>query len=176
MKIKYQPAILVLFIMCFNCFKTSAQAGIYRTVEDYKKGNAEYVGNMVSYCTGDFCNAVTFELNGKEHRYNKSEIWGYRDDSNTNYIFSGKGCLAMILEGKIILYGGSPDPLAKYDTVIKGSWFYFSDGIDGDIKGYKQFPSFIKKTCPLIYDQWNSSDCTLENCMYGYIKAINSGS
>lgn len=133
------PLITIIALTMFDCSsskKTSASSlqgsGIYMTAGDFTSGNLNLKVDCKSekhkIKTHDFSEKPYIDVihEGKEYKYQKSEIYGYRDCEGNDYRFANKAEYKILESKSITLYERTifkPNPSGKGAITVKENYF-----------------------------------------------------
>ncbi len=126
--------ILVLFIS----LSATAQAGVYKTLNDFLNDKITEHGGKVKYNNTLASFTLIFKKKGEKVKYNLNtdEVWGFRNEEGYVYRINGKKHPYMIIEVGAICY------YTNYTTVVRGNRISFeqnnhvpqiSKGLDGEM-------------------------------------------
>ncbi|WP_348620951.1 hypothetical protein [Pedobacter lusitanus] len=144
---------LKFFIVLFALFlsKTYAQAttlntitndpesGIYLTAADYKHNQLHLAGDQTTknkFQLNDFFGGKTLTLNhnGKNYKFSKDSIYGYRDKKGSDYRFYKKhDAKYRILENRSLVIYEFQRPGDKQTGFKPLLSYYYSEGVDGEV-------------------------------------------
>jgi hypothetical protein len=140
-----KPIVKIVLVVIISVCQSVAQtnsSGIYKTWQDYKDNKLSFVINC-DHPNGKIRlhhffskNYIDLIQEGKEYRFNKDSIFGYRDDKHNNYRFyKNYNHEYKILENNsIVIYVVSlPISTSSGKTNQMVPTYFFSKGLNGHI-------------------------------------------
>ncbi|MBI3882656.1 MAG: hypothetical protein HY305_00070 [Sphingobacteriales bacterium] len=137
-----QKKIYIIIVLFFSTLFLKAQTGIYRTYEDFVKGNIEMMSNEdAGYTTSTFGVRIKFKkFDGHHLRIKPKKMWGFlyrgylfRTDHRNDIVFvadSGKVCL---YENGYAYMDFIYHRENKYSSFVRVYYSYISSGLDNRI-------------------------------------------
>lgn len=174
--------LFTLFYLFSQFVMQTKKEGIFKTVEDFTKGEPSYVGEYKNLSHAGANYTLSFKKGEEEIKYklNEADFWGFRNERGEDFRVApviksekNKYPYKIVSAGKISYYGGYSSRITKKGEetflVTAGEPSYLSQGINGDIYyfSFKELKKLLADD-PVLLEKFNKKNSDYVNIIMEY--------